>query len=56
MRGVLAPVYLLDFLRFFVLFEDDGTLVKKIVHENWRKNYAKAPVWIGLCVKVFVPT
>ncbi len=29
-RGVLAPVYLLDFLRFFVLFEDDGTLVKKI--------------------------
>jgi type I restriction enzyme R subunit len=29
-RGVLAPGYLLDFLRFFVLFEDDGTLVKKI--------------------------
>ena len=29
-RGVLAPQYLLDFLRFFVLFEDDGTLVKKI--------------------------
>lgn len=29
-RGVLAPVYLLDYLRFFVLFEDDGTLVKKI--------------------------
>ncbi len=29
-RGVLAPPYLLDFLRFFVLFEDDGTLVKKI--------------------------
>ncbi len=29
-RGVLAPEYLLDFLRFFVLFEDDGTLVKKI--------------------------
>lgn len=29
-RGVLAPNYLLDFLRFFVLFEDDGTLVKKI--------------------------
>ena len=29
-RGVLAPVYLLDFLRFFVLFENDGTLVKKI--------------------------
>ncbi|MGH8492703.1 MAG: type I restriction endonuclease subunit R [Moraxellaceae bacterium] len=29
-RGVLAPVFLLDYLRFFVLFEDDGTLVKKI--------------------------
>jgi type I restriction enzyme R subunit len=29
-RGVLAPAYLLDFIRFFVLFEDDGTLVKKI--------------------------
>ncbi|MGZ8237610.1 MAG: type I restriction endonuclease subunit R [Methylobacter sp.] len=29
-RGVLAPAHLLDFLRFFVLFEDDGTLVKKI--------------------------
>jgi type I restriction enzyme R subunit len=29
-RGVLAPAYLLDFLRYFVLFEDDGTLVKKI--------------------------
>ncbi|MGZ8982342.1 MAG: type I restriction endonuclease subunit R [Methylotenera sp.] len=28
--GALAPAYLLDFLRFFVLFEDDGTLVKKI--------------------------
>jgi type I restriction enzyme R subunit len=29
-RGMLAPAYLLDFLRFFVLFEDDGALVKKI--------------------------
>jgi type I restriction enzyme R subunit len=29
-RGVLAPAYLLDYLRYFVLFEDDGTLVKKI--------------------------
>ena len=29
-RGALAPAYLLDFLRYFVLFEDDGTLVKKI--------------------------
>jgi len=28
-RGVLAPKYLLDYLRYFVLFEDDGTLVKK---------------------------
>ena len=29
-RGVLAPPLLLDLLRYFVLFEDDGTLVKKI--------------------------
>jgi type I restriction enzyme R subunit len=29
-RGVLDPTYLLDYLRFFILFEDDGTLVKKI--------------------------
>jgi type I restriction enzyme R subunit len=28
--GVLAPATLLDFLRYFVLFEDDDTLVKKI--------------------------
>ena len=29
-RGVLAPMYLLDYLRYFVLFEDDGGLIKKI--------------------------
>ena len=29
-RGVLDPVYLLDYLRYFVLFEDDGQLVKKV--------------------------
>lgn len=29
-RGALAPTYLLDYLRYFVLFEDDGALVKKI--------------------------
>jgi len=29
-RGVLAPLFLLDYLRYFVLFEDDGSLVKKI--------------------------
>ncbi len=29
-RGVLAPAYLLDYLRYFVLFEDDGTLIKKV--------------------------
>ncbi len=29
-RGVLAPELLLDYLRYFVLFEDDGTLVKKV--------------------------
>jgi type I restriction enzyme, R subunit len=29
-RGVLAPATLLDYLRCFVLFEDDGRLVKKV--------------------------
>lgn len=29
-RGLLAPTMLLDYIRFFVLFEDDDTLVKKI--------------------------
>jgi type I restriction enzyme R subunit len=29
-RGLLAPAHLLDYLRCFVLFEDDGELVKKI--------------------------
>lgn len=29
-RGALAPAYLLEYLRCFVLFEDDGGLVKKI--------------------------
>ncbi|QIL43943.1 type I restriction endonuclease subunit R [Acidovorax sp. HDW3] len=29
-RGALAPAMLLEYLRFFVLFEDDGQLVKKI--------------------------
>ena len=29
-RGALDPKYLLDYLRYFVLFEDDGQLVKKI--------------------------
>src|SRR5690606_23329555 len=29
-RGALAPEYLLEYLRYFVLFEDDGHLVKKI--------------------------
>ena len=29
-RGLLAPAILLDYLRYFVLFEDDGGLVKKI--------------------------
>lgn len=29
-RGLLAPTRLLDYLRFFVLFEDDGALVKKV--------------------------
>ena len=30
LRGVMAPELLLDYLRYFVLFEDDGRLVKKI--------------------------
>ncbi|WP_448094071.1 type I restriction endonuclease subunit R [Pseudomonas lini] len=29
-RGALAPEMLLDYMRYFVLFEDDGRLVKKI--------------------------
>ncbi|KXW55401.1 type I restriction endonuclease subunit R [Ferrovum sp. PN-J185] len=29
-RGLFDPQYFLDYLRFFVLFEDDGKLVKKI--------------------------
>jgi type I restriction enzyme R subunit len=29
-RGVLAPSRLLDYLRYFILFEDDGGLIKKI--------------------------
>lgn len=29
-RGVLDPKLLLDYLRYFVLFEDDGHLVKKV--------------------------
>jgi type I restriction enzyme R subunit len=29
-RGMLNPTYFLDYLRFFILFEDDGTLIKKI--------------------------
>lgn len=30
LRGVMSPALLLDYLRYFVLFEDDGQLVKKI--------------------------
>ncbi|MEH6492734.1 type I restriction endonuclease subunit R [Halopseudomonas sp.] len=30
MRGVLDPQMLLDYLRYFVLFEEDGALIKKI--------------------------
>ena len=32
-RSVLAPEYLLDYLCYFVLFEDDGALVKKIAEQ-----------------------
>lgn len=30
LRGLCAPAYLLDYLRYFILFEDDGTLIKKV--------------------------
>lgn len=30
LRGVFAPEYLLDYLRFFVLFEDDGTFANQM--------------------------
>ncbi|MBF0263308.1 MAG: type I restriction endonuclease subunit R, partial [Magnetococcales bacterium] len=29
-RGILSPVHFLDYLRYFVLFEEDGILLKKI--------------------------
>jgi type I restriction enzyme R subunit len=29
-RGLLAPKYLLNFIKYFILFEDDGKLIKKI--------------------------
>lgn len=29
-RGILSPVYFLEYLRFFILFEEDEKLVKKI--------------------------
>jgi type I restriction enzyme R subunit len=29
-RGLCSPAYFLDYLRYFVLFEDDGTLIKKV--------------------------
>ncbi len=45
-RGVLAPTYLLDYLRYFVLFEDDGALVKKIAgyHQFHAVRFAIAKV------------
>ncbi len=45
-RGVLAPTYLLDYLRYFVLFEDDGTLLKKIAgyHQFHAVRFAIAKV------------
>ena len=33
-RGLLAPSKLLDYLRYFVLFENDGALVKKIAGDH----------------------
>ena len=45
-RGALAPSYLLDYLRYFVLFEDDGTLLKKIAgyHQFHAVRFAIAKV------------
>ncbi|MFN5348550.1 MAG: type I restriction endonuclease subunit R, partial [Polaromonas sp.] len=45
-RGVLAPSYLLDYLRYFVLFEDDGALLKKIAgyHQFHAVRFAIAKV------------
>lgn len=45
-RGVLAPAYLLDYLRYFVLFEDDGGLLKKIAgyHQFHAVRFAIAKV------------
>ncbi len=45
-RGVLAPSYLLDYLRYFVLFEDDGGLLKKIAgyHQFHAVRFAIAKV------------
>jgi type I restriction enzyme R subunit len=45
-RGVLAPTYLLDYLRYFVLFEDDGALLKKIAgyHQFHAVRFAIAKV------------
>lgn len=45
-RGVLAPAYLLDYLRYFVLFEDDGALLKKIAgyHQFHAVRFAIAKV------------
>jgi type I restriction enzyme R subunit len=46
-RGLLAPAMLLDYLRYFVLFEDDGTLVKKIAgyHQFHAVHAQRSPRW-----------
>jgi type I restriction enzyme R subunit len=45
-RGVLAPEILLDYLRYFVLFEDDGKLIKKVAgyhqYHAIRSHYPRA--------------
>jgi type I restriction enzyme R subunit len=43
-RGVLAPAMLLDYLRYFVLFEDDGELVKKIAGYH-QFHAVRAAIW-----------
>lgn len=46
-RGALAPQVLLDYLSYFVLFEDDGNLVKKIADyaAPWTKPRPCAMKW-----------
>lgn len=54
-RGLLNPITFLDYLRFFVLFEDDGTLVKKIAgyHQYHAVRAAISQVVTAYCGHIF---